>query len=230
LEGFTLLHLSDLHLRDTDVRDGGPLVEAVQAQHTDALVITGDLLLGSPTHRSREARTLAPIERLLKAVDAPAFAVLGDEDHLWMVPHLEAMGVRLLVNESALLTHRGARLYLAGVDDSAYYKADDVDAALQSIPTGSLSVLLSHSPEIYQRAAAAGFDVMLSGHTHGGQLCLPNGQPLFRAGNAPRAFARGRWSFEGLLGYTSSGCGATPLGMRWNCPAEVAFHRLTGGA
>ncbi|MEO0421072.1 MAG: metallophosphoesterase [Pseudomonadota bacterium] len=226
LEGLTLAHVSDLHL---DLCSGlcvGALGSAVAAAPSNALVLTGDLFT-SALSPARADAALAALARVLDQHGGPAFAVLGDEDSLWVVPRLEQLGLRVLVNESVALTYGSDRLYLAGVDDPAYFKADDVDAALQCIPAGATSVLLAHSPEIYRRAARAGFQAMLCGHTHGGQLCLPNGQPLVNTVSAPAKVSRGSWRHRGLSGYTSAGCGATPLRLRLNCPAEVTFHRLT---
>ena len=226
LDGLTLAHISDLHLDLCGQACTDSLADAVATHASHALVITGDLFT-SALKPPRSDAALKALDRVLESHGGPAFAVLGDEDSLWMVPRLEQLGLRVLVNESIALTHGEDRLYLAGVDDPAYFKADDVDAALQSIPAGATSVLLAHSPDVYRRAAGAGFDAMLCGHTHGGQLCLPNGRPLVRAGGSPSSICRGSWRHEGLLGYTSSGCGTTPLKLRWNCPAEVAFHRFT---
>ena len=225
LDGLTLAHISDLHLNLCGQTCTRSLADAVAMHASHALVITGDLFT-SALAPPRSDAALQALDQVLQAHGGPAFAVLGDEDSLWTVPRLEQLGLRVLVNESIALPHGEDRLYLAGVDDPAYFKADDVDAALQSIPAGATSVLLAHAPDVYRRAAAAGFDAMLCGHTHGGQLCLPNGRPLVRAGDSPSSICRGSWRHEGLLGYTSSGCGTTPLKLRWNCPAEVVFHRL----
>lgn len=68
--------------------------------------------------------------------------------------------------------------FLAGVDDAHFYRADDIEEAASRIPQDAFPILLSHTPEVYDRAARAGFDIMLSGHTYGGQLCLPGGIPI----------------------------------------------------
>ena len=85
-------------------------------------------------------------------------------------------------------------------------------------------MLLSHTPEVYHEAAQAGFDLMLSGHTHGGQICLPGGIPVFTASKMPRTFARGSWRYREMVGYTSAGAGTCIADVRLNCPPEVTLQ------
>ena len=81
-----------------------------------------------------------------------------------------------------------------------------------------MSVLLSHTPEPYRHAAHAGFDLMLCGHTHGGQICLPNGRPVLTDADSPRSLARGAWRYNGMTGYTATGSGTSIVDVRLNCP------------
>ena len=73
------------------------------------------------------------------------------------------------------------------------YRADDIERAASGIPKNAFSILLSHTPEVYEQAAAAEFDLMLSGHTHGGQLCLPGGIPIKLEAVLPRSMGAGLW-------------------------------------
>jgi hypothetical protein len=91
-------------------------------------------------------------------------------------------------------------------------------------------ILLSHSPEIFSEAERVGFDLQLSGHTHGGQLCLPGGLPVIVPCRVDRMFVNGRWSHLTLQGYTSPGTGSCALAARWNCPPEIALHILHSAA
>src|SRR5437868_6226869 len=81
---------------------------------------------------------------------------------------LEAMGIRLLLNESEALVRDDHRIFLAGIDDDHYFRTGDVTRAAAQIPPGACSILLSHTPEVFRDAAQAGFNLLLSGHTHGG--------------------------------------------------------------
>jgi uncharacterized protein len=86
--------------------------------------------------------------------------------------------------------------------------------------------LLSHTPEIYERAAQAGFGLMLSGHTHGGQICLPGSIPIVLEADLPRAFAGGAWRHAGMAGYTSVGAGSCLVPVRINNRPEITLHKL----
>ncbi|MGB3390432.1 MAG: hypothetical protein WBA88_20910, partial [Pseudaminobacter sp.] len=92
--------------------------------------------------------------------------------------------------------------------------------------TQSFSVLLSHTPEIYRQAAHAGFDVLLAGHTHGGQICLPGGVPITLDAKLPRAMGAGAWIYNDMVGYTSVGAGTSIVAARLNCPPEITLHQF----
>jgi len=124
------------------------------------------------------------------------------------------------------LERGGDTIYLAGIDDPHYYRADNLEKAADGVPGDAVSILLAHSPEIYQHAAHADFDVMLCGHTHAGQICLPGGIPLMCNASCPRAFCAGAWSHHGLAGYTAAGSGACVVDVRINCPPEITLHHL----
>ena len=88
------------------------------------------------------------------------------------------------------------------------------------------SILLSHTPEIYQQAAHAGFDVLLAGHTHGGQICLPGSIAITLQAPLPRAFGAGAWRYGRMAGYTSVVCTIGVVAVRFNCLPEITLHRL----
>lgn len=221
-DGFTLLQLSDLHL---DMNEGLPrvLTQTVAGLDYDACVLTGD-------YRARTFGScqgaLEGLELLAGALRAPAYAVLGNHDSIRMVPPMEAMGLRVLLNEAVALEREGAALHLVGIDDPHYYRADNIERAVRDLPHAAPSVLLSHSPEMYRHAAHAGFDLMLCGHTHGGQICLPGGRPILCNARAPRRLCAGPWTHHGMAGYTSVGSGVSIVDVRLNCRPEVTLHRL----
>ena len=88
---------------------------------------------------------------------------------------------------------------------------------------------MSHTPEIYRQAAHSDFTVMLCGHTHGGQICLPGEIPITLDSTMPRRLGRGAWSYHRMIGYTSVGAGTSIVEVRLNCPPEVTLHTLTRG-
>lgn len=221
-DGFTLLHLSDLHL-DMDAAYPPALIERLAQVDYDICVMTGDF----------RAKTHGPYDAAIKALaqvrphlHKPVYAILGNHDSIRMVSGIEALGINLLINESVMLERNGAVIHLAGIDDPHYFQVDNFDKAAQHIPPDATAILLSHSPEPYRLAAHAGFDLMLSGHTHGGQICLPGGIALMTNAACPRPFCKGAWRYHAMQGYTSVGSGSSVVGVRFNCLPEITLHHL----
>lgn len=221
-EGYRILHLSDLHV-DMEQRNTHAISERVRELQYDLCVLTGDY----------RARTFGPIDQVLAGMAAirlqlqgPIYGVLGNHDTLRLVPGLEELGIRMLLNEAIVIERAGQSLHLAGVDDAHYYQVHNIDRASNAIPEDAVSILLSHTPEIYRLAAHAGFSLMLSGHTHGGQICLPGGVPIVWDARCPRALASGPWRYGTLIGYTSVGAGTSVVNARLNCPPEITIHEL----
>jgi predicted MPP superfamily phosphohydrolase len=222
LDRCTLLHLSDLHL-DAGERCLRALIDAVSGLAWHACVLTGDYRFA--TTGSCDAAIHA-LRRLARALEGPVYAVLGNHDGLALVPAMEALGWRVLLNERSAWQREGAQLHIAGIDDAHYFRTHDLGRALRGLGPDACTVLLSHTAEPYRAAAAAGVDLMLSGHTHGGQICLPGGIPVLTDSPAPRRLARGPWRFRRMTGYTSAGCGCSVIDARFYCPPEVTLHVL----
>ena len=159
----------------------------------------------------------------------PVYGVLGNHDTICMVPGLEAMEIRMLLNENEPIIRGQERIYLAGIDDAHYYRVDNIEKAASEVPEQAFSILLSHTPEIYRQAAHAGFDLLLSGHTHGGQICLPGSIPITLDSVLPRKLGSGAWQYHDMIGYTSAGVGSSIIVARLNCPPEITLHRLQCG-
>jgi uncharacterized protein len=79
---------------------------------------------------------------------------------------------------------------------------------------------------VYRQAAHADFNVLLSGHTHGGQICLPGGIPITLDSVLPRFMGSGAWKYHDMIGYTSVGAGSSVVPARFNCPPEITLHHL----
>jgi hypothetical protein len=221
-DGFTILHISDLHV---DMNKGAMrhLTELVRHLSYDVCVLTGDFRGKTYGPFAATLDGLAPVRRHMTG---PAYGVLGNHDTILMVAGLEAMGIRMLLNECEKLVRGAQSIHLAGIDDAHYYRLDDIDKAATAIPDDAFSILLSHTPEIYRQAAHAGFDLLLSGHTHGGQICLPGSIPLTLDSVLPRRMGAGAWAYRGMAGYTSVGVGSSIVPVRLNCPPAITLHRL----
>jgi predicted MPP superfamily phosphohydrolase len=221
-ENFTILHITDLHL-DIAPDFSQVLGEAVRGLEYDLCVLTGDYR--AETFGPHQA-AVEGLQHVRDQLGGQVYGVLGNHDTIRMLPAIEAMGIRILMNEQVAVERDGEAIYLAGVDDPHYFRADNLEKAADAIPDGSISILLSHTPEIYKMARHADFNIMLCGHTHGGQICLPGGIAVVNNAACRREFCSGAWNYHGMAGYTSAGSGACVVDIRLNCPPEIVLHRL----
>ena len=221
-DGFSILHLSDLH---ADISEGAmqALPEAVGGLEYDICVITGDFR--GKTY-GPHGRAVELVRKMMAAIGNPTFGILGNHDTAAMLPALEWSGVRMLMNEAEAICRGSDRLWLAGVDDPHFYRMDDLSTALEGVPRDDAVVLLSHSADGHERAAHSGVDLLLCGHTHGGQICLPGGIPVLTSSRLPRRLASGPWRQGDMVGYTSRGVGTSAIDARFNCSPEVTLHTL----
>ena len=225
-DGFTVLQLSDLHV---DISAGAMqrLAALLPDLRYDLCVMTGDFR--GATFGPFDA-VLDGLERIRARVTGPVYGVLGNHDSIRMVPRLERMGIRMLLNESEAIARGDQRIYLAGIDDAHFYRVDNIEKAAHDLGEDAFSILLSHTPEIYRQAAHAGFDLLLAGHTHGGQICLPGSIPITLDSVLPRRMGSGAWRYNDMAGYTSVGAGCSIVPVRLNCLPEITLHRLTRGS
>ncbi|HET7889148.1 MAG TPA: metallophosphoesterase [Bradyrhizobium sp.] len=224
-DGYTILHISDMHVEMSEAAMAH-VGELVDGMRYDLCVLTGDY----------RGRTYGPFDAALDGVakvtahlKQPIYGVLGNHDTIQMVPAMEAMGIRMLLNECEVIARGDQRIYLAGIDDAHFFRVDNLEKAASQIPRDAFSILLSHTPEIYRQAAHANFDLMLSGHTHGGQLCLPGSIPIKLEAVLPRRMGAGLWQYGTMRGYTSVGAGSSVVPVRLNCPPEITLHCLRRG-
>jgi predicted MPP superfamily phosphohydrolase len=225
LDGFSILHLSDPHLEATPalVEPAADLLSRLEA---DIAVVTGDFQIGEH-HVSDPLRAAALMRPLIEAmrVRQGKFAILGNHDSYRVVEPLEAAGLTLLINEHTTIAVGGAQLHLVGLDDLHTFYTEHARQALHDAPEG-FRIMLAHTPELADVAAKAGYGLYLSGHTHGGQICLPGGRPLVTGLDTHRHLASGHWRIGSMHGYTNRGLGIGGMPIRINCPAEIALLRL----
>jgi predicted MPP superfamily phosphohydrolase len=222
-DGYTILQLSDLHV---EMSEGAmrQVIALLKGVAYDLCVLTGDYR--GDTY-GRYDTTLAGMRPIRAALGGEVYGVLGNHDTICLVPGLEQMGIKMLLNESVAIERGGERLYLAGIDDAHFYRVDNIEKAAADIPHDAFSILISHTPEIYRQAAHADFKVLLSGHTHGGQICLPGRIPITLDSVLPRSMGAGPWRYHDMIGYTSVGAGVCIVPVRFNCPPEITLHRLS---
>jgi predicted MPP superfamily phosphohydrolase len=225
-DGWRLFHLSDLHLYGPS-RMVDRVLAAVEQAHPDAIIITGDLISAR--------RALAPAQELLRAlaVDRPTWVVLGNADHRvhpddGPVAEYRATGAHVLVNASATVTRGDDEIRLVGVDD-AHDHYDDLERALTGVAAHEFTMLLSHSPEILDQPGVARVDLILAGHTHGGQIRLPLVGVFYAHSRLGTKYLEGLHRLGRATVFITRGVGTTRLGLRYHCPPEVAVITLRRG-
>ncbi len=216
--GFTILQLSDLHL------DGMPslehkLLELIGDRVFDICALTGD-------YRTELHGPINDVVQSLKIlVDGiqtrqGVLGILGNHDDVHMVTPIEALGVRMLINENIIFEKDGQSLQFIGTDDVHYYYTDLALHALENAKD-HCTVALIHSAELYLAAEQFGVNLYLCGHTHAGQVCLPGGIPLITHLNHGKEFFRGQWQYNNMQGITNAGAGTSGIPVRFNSQGEV---------
>ena len=238
LHGFSIVQISDIHV-GTTIKNGyvSRIVDAVNALDADMIAITGDLVDGSVQRLSSHTQ---PLRQL--AARHGTFFVTGNHEYYsgaqpW-IDELRRLGVQVLVNQHVVLRHPaveagspGASLVVAGVADfSAHHFMEshrsDPDAALKGAPADvHTRLLLAHQPRSAQAAAQAGFQLQLSGHTHGGQIWPWNHFVRYQ-----QPFTVGLNRLHQLWVYTNSGTGYWGPPKRFGVPSEITHLRLVAAS
>ena len=224
-EGLVLAHLSDLHLGFA-VSTGWlrRVFAEVVRRGPDAVVLTGDLFIGGSRGIQRGSEALPLLEAPLGV-----YAVLGNHDYFAdteaLLEALRAARIRTLRNEAIPLEREGERLWLAGLDDLGTGH-DDLEQALGGVPEGAPVVLLSHSPDAVEEASDRQVPLMLSGHTHGGQVCLPFWGAVFCFSRFYRRYVDGLFQVGPTALYVNRGLGKALLPLRFLCRPEVTLLTL----
>lgn len=225
LEGFRILHISDFHFPRRFPAFAEAIGKMLQGIEVDLCCVTGDYRYG---YFGPADHIAAHLQKALHGVQSRhgIYAILGNHDRFHMGELLEAAGIPVLFNEGILLHHNDWPLWLCGIDEPHYYKCDDLDAAVQGRPENAFTILLAHSPERIDQAAAHQVSLYLAGHTHGGQIRLPVIGALVSNARCRRNQIWGVWHTKTMAGHTTAGIGATDVPVRYNCPPEAAVLTL----
>jgi len=221
-DGLQILHLSDLHITRWNWRlEQWRATLAALRPHM--LVITGDL-----GHRSWLWRTsLASVQRLLDPVHPPlgGYFILGNHDSIKLGPAFAATGRTLLENTAVVLEKMGQRLAVVGINQHRRIDTD-IPTAMQGVAPTDFKLLLLHYPDLIHQAMAAGADVCLAGHTHGGQICWPDGQPIIRHDTLAQDMCTGVHQINGTWMVVNRGIGVAGLRVRVFCPPHAIMLTL----
>ncbi|HEX4985988.1 MAG TPA: metallophosphoesterase [Burkholderiales bacterium] len=226
LHGFSIAQITDVHVGSTIKADFvGRIVDAVNVLRPDMVAVTGDLVDGGVR---RLAPHTAPLGRL--ASRHGTFFVTGNHEyysgaHAW-IAEMRRLGLRVLLNEHAVLDHDGEKVVVAGVTDLSAHRFDpehrsDPGRALAGAPSASVKILLAHQPRSAFAAAKSPYDLQLSGHTHGGQFFPWNLVVRF-----VQPFVSGLHRLDRMWVYVSRGTGYWGPPKRIGAPAEITFLRL----
>jgi predicted MPP superfamily phosphohydrolase len=221
-DGLRILMISDIH--------AGPFVSPAVLERTidrlvalepDLILLPGDLLTSGIEEWFANRNTFTKLRAPLGT-----FAVMGNHDHYSgeaerIIEVIEDSGIRVLNNDSHTLRRDGAALSLAGVDD-VLLGQPDLDAALAG--TEDPVILVSHNPDLLFEAARRGVALMLSGHTHGGQVRLPRLPVLVR--QSRYRLDEGRFTVGRTQAIVSRGLGAVGVPLRFGCPPEAMLLTL----
>ncbi len=224
LDGLKLAFLSDLHagafMRAPELER---LFERVMAQEPDLVCFGGDLI-------NTRAEELRHYDRALARLNAPLgnYAVAGNHDHRWnhdigaWQDFLEARGVQVLANHGLRIHRGGSSLWLGGVDDLTDGQPD-VAAALEGRRASEPTIVLAHQPDHFAQIAPHRVSLVLSGHTHAGQIC-PFGKAL--VAHTRYGYVEGAFEAHGSRLFVGRGAGLTILPVRWRARPQVPIVRI----
>ncbi len=227
LNGFTIVQITDVHVGPT-IKQGymDAIVEAANGLDADLIAITGDMVDGRVQELGPDVAPLAKL-RARHGV----YCVTGNHEyysgvHGW-IAEFRRLGLHVLMNEHVVIEHAGASMVVAGVTD--YHAASfdpshksDPDAAMAGVPPGvGMKLLLAHQPRSVFAAEKAGFQLQLSGHTHGGQFA-----PWMFFVKLQQPFTAGLHRLGGIQVYVSRGAGYWGPPLRFGAPSEISRLRL----
>jgi hypothetical protein len=238
-DGYTIYQLSDLHMQAIGRREKKLMSILDSLPPADLVVITGDLI-----HTRRGIDPLLKLTSSIKARDG-IYAVFGNSEYkngvrpLEFAGRLHENGIRVLLNQHVILPRDGQEIVLAGVEDP-WSDVDDLELALTGVPEDVFKLVLMHSPDGIAEAAVRGVDLVLSGHTHGGQISFPIiGPPITHSLMGTR-MSSGYYSdkrLRSVIGirpgrtqlYVTRGLGISGIAMRFLCRPELTLLTLRRG-
>ncbi|MEA2711930.1 MAG: uncharacterized protein QOF78_4531 [Phycisphaerales bacterium] len=227
LEGTRILHLTDLHLRTRWPRQLDDVIARVQANPPALILFTGDFVDDKRDHRP----ALPLVKKFISGLRSAAgmFAILGNHDGDLLAPQLHRLGVRVIAHQHVAAIVNGHPIEMIGLPGPGRLDLDEhFVRALPPKRAGVPRIVLSHYPDLIRATKSLHPDLYLAGHTHGGQICLPNEHALMTHDSLPPRMCKGAHDVGGTCLIVGRGLGFTTIPVRMFCPAEVVEIRIRG--
>jgi predicted MPP superfamily phosphohydrolase len=227
-DGARVVHLTDFHSYWFGSREKRVL-EILKELNPCFLFITGDFI--DPITKLMTDKELKSVKVFWQKLaeqhqDDRVFAVLGNHDTKRVGKYLEEKGIRVLDNENQKIVLNNQYIYLVGVDDP-WTGRDNLIKAMEGVDKDKPKILLAHSPDIINQASKLKVDLVLAGHTHGGQVNIPFVEPFWIPSKYDGKYASGLFKIDQTWLYVNRGVGTSILPIRFNCPPEIALIKLT---
>lgn len=230
--GFRIVQLSDIHLDEfTEPFFLEHVVHRVNDLAPDLVLITGDFVTRGSLTFIAGRHAAHRCAEILSTLKAEKYTVLGNHDVAvsasLVIDALRSSGVPILVNQYLAIERSGDRIWLCGTDDAGV-SHPDLDLTIPKKPDGPV-ILMAHEPDyadtVVQHPRGQFVDLMLSGHSHGGQVRVPLYGPLILPPMGQK-YVMGQFQFGKMQLYVNRGIGAVGLPFRFNCPPEITIHTL----
>ena len=232
-EGFRIVQFSDLHLEQyTEEFFVKEVIARVNALNADLLLVTGDFVSRGPLALEMSYAAASRCAELLRGLTCPErYGILGNHDTTVggriIRDHMENNGLPILVNQFVKIDRQGQHIFLSGLDDFSY-GYPNLALGVPETPDAPV-ILMVHEPDfaIHIGAHRRGplVDLVLSGHTHGGQIRIPGIRPLALPPFG-KLFPHGHYQLGRLQLYVNRGIGTVGVPFRFNCPPEITVATL----
>jgi predicted MPP superfamily phosphohydrolase len=229
LEGFTVAHITDLHRSALVSRQFlADAIERVNALHPDLLVVTGDYLTDDGHEKpATYVQDVADCFAQARATHG-VIASLGNHDHWFnadlVTQKIQQAGIPVLRNQNTTITVHGAKLSIVGLGD-LWTEGVDMTNAFRGLDQ-TPAIVLMHNPDTFEHWTHPGTNLILAGHTHGGQVNIPVIGPPLVPSRYGQKYAHGLFRQRDSLMYVNRGLGVIWPGVRFNCRPEIAVFHL----
>ena len=228
--GMRIVQVSDFHYADfTEPFFVRETVRRINQLRPDMVLMTGDFISFGPLPIAWARGHAVGCAAILSGIECPLrYASLGNHDYIvgadYVAGPLREHGIPVLMNASVALERGAQRIWLAGLG-SVCTQDNDLARALPRAAANEPVILMAHEPDILPDVARSGVDLMLSGHTHGGQVRLPF-LPLFHLPEYGRKYIEGLFRLGPTQLYVNRGIGAVGVPFRFRCPPEITVLTL----